>query len=200
MIRIIVLLSVLFAPLRQDKVIHVLFVGNSLTYTNNLPSIVRTMAKEKGVKLQIKTLAFPDYALEDHWNDGHLQKFINSGKFDFVIVQQGPSSMQEGRLMLYEFGKKIKTLCDENNTTLGFFMVWPARVNYSTFDGVIKNYSETATQLEALLFPVGERWKIHFDTTQDFSYYGADGFHPSVQGSKVAAAVITQGLEAAINN
>jgi hypothetical protein len=60
------------------------------------------------------------------------------GQFDFVVLQQGPSSQSEGRAMLLNYGVRIKALCDTTKTRLAFFMVWPAFTNLHTFDGVIK--------------------------------------------------------------
>ncbi len=73
-------------------------------------------------------------------------------------------------------------------------MVWPSRMYYHTFDGVIKNYTAAAEANNAVLCPAGQVWKTHFDQTNDFSYYGADGFHPSLKGSQVAAKVIFESL------
>lgn len=194
-----IFLAALGGPTFNTKSIHILFVGNSLTYTNDLPSQVKGLAREEGLELTIKTLAYPNYALEDHWNDGELQQLIKSKQYAFVIVQQGPSSQQDGRSMLFEYGEKINTLCKANNARLGFYMVWPARANYSTFEGVIKNYTDAATQFEAMLFPVGEVWKNHMDKSHDYSYYGIDNFHPSLEGTRVAAEMITRILLAAVN-
>jgi lysophospholipase L1-like esterase len=73
-------------------------------------------------------------------------------------------------------------------------MVWPSRQYYNTFDAVIKNHEDAAAMSNALLAPVGLVWKTHFDSTQDFSYYGADNFHPSLKGSQVAAEDIVESL------
>lgn len=182
---------------KQQEVIQVLFVGNSLSYTNNLPKLVKDAAKHKGLKIKTSILAKPNYALIDHWDEGHLQKKINNDQFDYVIVQQGPSSQKEGRKLLLEAGKKISILCDNSNSRLMFFMVWPAIQYYQTFDGVISNYREAAVQNKALLAPVGEVWKTHIDSTKNFDYYGPDGFHPSLKGSKVAADIIVSELMSA---
>jgi hypothetical protein len=177
-----------------DSATKILFVGNSLTYTNNLPSIVVSLAKRKGIDVETEMLAYPNYALEDHWNIGHLQDLIKSGGFDFVVLQQGPSSQNEGRTMLLDYGARIKALCDTTKTRLAFFMVWPAFANLHTFDGVIKNYSDAAIATNSLLCPVGAIWKKHFDDTKDYSYYGPDLFHPSQKGSEIAAKVIVDAL------
>ena len=172
----------------------ILFVGNSLTYTNDLPELVRLEAKSKGIKVKTRQLANPNYALLDHWKEGELQRLIQSGKYDYVVVQQGPSSQDLGKSMLLESGELIARLCAQKGSKLAFFMVWPSRLYYHTFDGVITNYSLAAEEMDAILCPVGQVWKSHFDKTGEFSYYGPDGFHPSIKGSQVAAEVIVDAL------
>lgn len=177
-------------PAGRTGAIKILFVGNSLTYTNDLPDLVGQLGKDNGKLLEVEMLAHPNYALEDHWADGCIQKMIKSGFYDYIVVQQGPSSQADGAQSLLQFGKLIKDLCDANDTKLAFFMVWPARVNIHTFDGVIANYTNAAYTTHSILCPVGYAWKHHIDQTGDYSYYGPDGFHPSQAGSAVAAQII----------
>ena len=172
----------------------ILFIGNSLTYTNNLPNLIKKSAKLKGIVIDTKMIAFPNYAIEDHWNDGQVQKLIASKDFDYVIIQQGPSSQNEGRLMLMDYGRKYSSLCASNNSKLCFFMVWPALNNYHTFNGVIKNYKDAAVMNNSILLPVGKKWKDYIDSTNSFDYYSADGFHPSLKGSEVTATLIVNYL------
>ena len=73
-------------------------------------------------------------------------------------------------------------------------MVWPSLTYYHNFAGVIQNHRDAAQINNAILCPVGEVWKSHFDTTNNFDYYGSDGFHPSPKGSQVAADVIVEYL------
>jgi len=178
----------------SNKRFSILFVGNSLTSANNLPQLVEHAAKNKGLVIQSKMIAFPNYALMDHWNDGEVQKEIKRNEYDFVIVQQGPSSQQNGREILIKYGRKYADLCAKNGAKLSYFMVWPSRIYYHTFKGVIKNYTDAARINDAILCPVGEEWKKHFDTTQNFDYYSSDGFHPSLKGSQRAAEIIVEHL------
>lgn len=174
----------------SENSMSVLFVGNSLTYSNDLPAIVAELGQKEGKEIATSMLAFPNYALEDHWNDGRLQAMISTGDYDFVVIQQGPSSQEDGRTMLLDYGTRIKALCDSNQTRLAFFMVWPAYANLHTFDGVINNYRNAAAATNSLLCPVGQIWKDHFASTNDYSYYGPDLFHPSLKGSQAAARII----------
>jgi hypothetical protein len=181
-------------PRNLPAIGSILFVGNSLTETNNLPELVRAVAEEKGFYLRTESITLDDTSLEDHWNNGRAQQLIDREDYSFVVVQQGPSSQSDGRTTLQEYGARFKELCEKNNTQLAFFMVWPAKVNYQTFDGVIQNYTEAAKVTNAVLCPVGKVWKDYMDETKDFSYYGPDLFHPSRKGSDVAARVIFSAL------
>lgn len=184
----------LIVSVSYGQKLKILFVGNSLTYTNNLPELVEDEAKSRGYKIKTTTLAFPNYAIIDHWDDGELQKHIMSKDFDYVIVQQGPSSQSEGRSMLIQDGAKVKKLCDKYETKFAYFMVWPSLTYFKTFDNVIKNHRDASEQNGALLFPVGEAWKAYIDENKDASLYGQDGFHPSPKGSRLAARVIVDTL------
>ena len=190
---IFTILFIGFSILAVSQDAKVLFVGNSLTYTNNLPKLFKEEAERLGLTVATEMLAYPNYAVIDHWEDGELQKRIANGSYDFIVVQQGPSSQQEGRVLLIEAGKLISNLCAQHGCKLAYFMVWPSSSYYHTFSGVIKNHQDAASLNNALLCPVGEAWKIKSDEG-DFSYYGADGFHPSVKGSRLAARIIAQTL------
>ncbi|RKS42791.1 lysophospholipase L1-like esterase [Gillisia mitskevichiae] len=178
----------------SKKEFNILFVGNSLTYTNDLPALVKKTAKLKGIEVETTMIAFPNYAITDHWSDGKVQKLIKSKKYDFVIIQQGPSSQNNGRKMLIDYGKKYSRLSKLNKTKLCYFMVWPSIDNYHTFDGVINNYKDAASINNSILLPVGEIWKAYIESTNNFEYYSSDGFHPSLSGSQAAATVIVESL------
>lgn len=179
---------------KNSSIINVLFIGNSLTFSNNLPQLVKNYAKLKGIKINTKMIAHPNYAIEDHWNDGHVQKQILSKKYDFVIIQQGPSSQSDGRKMLIDYGKKYSDLCNLSEAKLCYFMVWPSLYNYDTFNLVIKNYKDAASINNSILLPVGKEWKDNMDHSSDTNYYSSDGFHPSIKGSQIAAKVIVEHL------
>ncbi len=172
----------------------VLFVGNSLTSANNLPRLVVNYAATQGITVTTKVIAKGGYAIVDHWAEGKVQNQINSKSYDFVVIQQGPSSQLDGYDMLVNDGAKYAQLCEENSAQLAYFMVWPSLNYYHTFDNVIKNHTDAASINNSILLPVGKVWKDYIDSTKDNEYYGSDGFHPSIKGSQVAAKVIVEHL------
>lgn len=172
----------------------ILFVGNSLTYTNDLPKILEHIAHNFDIPVETTTLCFPNYGLEDHWNDGKFQELMSKREFDYVVVQQGPSSQMPGKRMLLEYGAKIKGVCKDKGVELAYFMVWPSKQYYFTFDGVIENYSLAAKKTESIVFPVGAIWKDYEAAKGYENLYGNDGFHPSTAGSFLAALTLFHGL------
>ncbi len=155
-----------------------------------MPEILEYIGKQNGITIKTKNLCFPNYAIIDHINNGKLQKILEKKPFDYLIIQQGPSSQTEGKGMLIEDGAKMKVLCDKYKIKLGYYMVWPSVRYYHTFDKVIENHTLAAKQNNALLFSVGSVWKDYNTYKNKETLYNFDNFHPSKVGSFLAALTI----------
>lgn len=193
----LIVLALLLLPqvdAQTQRTTRVLFVGNSLSYTNNLPLLLQEEAYSNSIELYTDLIAEPNYALIDHWKDRKVQKAIAEGAYDFVIIQQGPSSQEFGKGILIEYGRKFKDLCDRYGSQLLYFMVWPALENASTFDAVINNHYEAARINEALVCAVGEQWQLALKNNPSPGLYAQDGFHPSLKGSRFAARLLFECL------
>ena len=57
-----------------------------------------------------------------------------------------------------------------------------------------KSYRVAAEAADGILLPVGEAWRVAWKKDPRPALYGPDGFHPSVAGSYLAAAVMFQRL------
>ncbi len=174
--------------------VSILFIGNSLTYSNNLPQILTKIGANNGMEISTHQLCFPNYGLEDHWNERNIQGAIKAQNFDYVIFQQGPSSQAYGRSSLIEYGGKISRVCHENDSKPAYFMVWPSTNYYHTFDGVIKNHVDASIQNKAGIIPVGSLWKKYREAVSNAGLYASDGFHASKKGSFLAALTMFQFL------
>ncbi|HEX7831155.1 MAG TPA: SGNH/GDSL hydrolase family protein [Thermoanaerobaculia bacterium] len=171
---------------------RVLFIGNSLTYANDLPSMVVKLAKAEKRELVTKTLAFPDYSLEDHLNDRRTLAALRE-RWDFIVVQQGPSAMEESRTLLL---RDIKRIAEKaRDAKLVLFMVWPSRARIGDFARVDESYTLAAKSVGGILAPAGREWRASKELD---ALYGPDGFHPSERGSQVAAEVIYRSLMASV--
>ncbi len=174
--------------------IRVLFVGNSLTSTNNLPGVVKALAESDGThRVTVRGITNPNYGLEDHWNEGDVQPLIESGEWDVVVLQQGPSAT-EGRPSLIEYSRRFADLGRATGTRVALYMVWPAASRSFDFDDVSLSHRLAAEGAGGMLFPAGEAWRAAWRVDPSIPLYGADGFHPSPAGTYLAALVMVQQL------
>ena len=174
---------------------RVLFLGNSLTYSNDLPAIVEALAKATNQRMFLYlSIAIPDFSLEDHWNKKDAQKEIVKGQWDYVVLQQGPSASAEGRALLLEYGRRFAEEIRKRGGRPALYSVWPARARIQDFSGVSESYRQAAAAIDGVLFPVGDAWLNAWKVSPTIGLYAADEFHPSVAGSYLAGLVIYEKL------
>lgn len=177
-----------------ESAIDVLFVGNSLTYFNDLPGMVASLLDSAGIApARVAASAYANFGLQDHWVDPRTTDAIRTGDWDWVILQQGPSAT-EGRPSLLEYTQRFAPLIRDHGAEPALYMVWPSVERSFDFDGVSQSYADAAHLVDGRLLPAGEAWRAAWRMRSDLSLYGPDGFHPSVLGSYVAALTIVESL------
>jgi hypothetical protein len=169
---------------------RILFVGNSLTYYNDLPEMVKKIARQDGIKLLINSICKPNYALEDHWIEGKVVDELKSRHYDIVVFQQGPSALASSRKNLIEYALLFSKVCRQQHSTMAFYSVWPSGDRLFDFPAVLASYTAAADTTKGTVCAVGDAWLALWEQEKDFPLYAADGFHPSEHGSLLAAMVI----------
>lgn len=171
----------------------VLFIGNSLTYTNDLPAMFAAIAEAEGeAQVAHRTIAKPDFSLEDHWLEGRVQREISSGQWDLIVIQQGPSALAASREHLVEWSRRYAELAEREGIRVVLLGVWPSEARGMDFDRSIESYEIAARQSKAALAPAGRAWRAAIDS--GLHPYGTDGFHPSRIGSALAAVVLHRAI------
>lgn len=189
--------------------LRVYFIGNSYTYTNNMPGMIAAIATSMG-----DTLVFDDHTpggwtLEDHWappQDPCVAK-IKKGNWDYVVLQEQSQmpvySLQSFRNYTYPFAELFnKLMRDSAKCTMPlFYMTWGYKngdsVNcpsfqhmctYESMDSILRTrYMEMADSFNALVSPVGAVRRYIRQNHPGIELYTADGSHPSVAGTYAAA-------------
>lgn len=170
--------------------LRVLFIGNSLTYANDLPLIVQAFAKAAGQEMQVESVTHGGFSLEDHWSQGGALRAISSQKWDVVVLQHGPSSLPESRVELRDSAKKFAERIRKAGARPAFYMVWPELERSAFFDAVRDSYSLAASDVDGIFLPAGEAWRAAWRRDPKAPLYSGDDFHPSVAGSYAAALSI----------
>lgn len=177
----------------QTRALRVLFVGNSLTAGNDVPALVQAMAELQGVNLQVATVAPGGYAIEDHWHDGN-QRLLESGNYDIVVLQQGPSTLPDSQANLREWAVTWANFARSLRVRTALYMIWPVRTQANGFALVSQSYRNAATAADAALFPAGEAWQAALRANASIGLYQSDDLHAMPAGSFLAAMVIARGL------
>ena len=172
------------AQVPDAKALRVLFIGNSLTYTGDIPGRLAKLATAMGRKATLEAIAFPDFSLEDHWRDGRALAAIRKG-WDVVVLQQGPSSQADSRAQLVDYAKRFAKPIREAGARPALYMVWPSVDRMRDFPAAIGAYREAATAVEAILLPVGEAWLRALSVEKRLRLY-SDTIHPASLGGDLA--------------
>ena len=175
--------------------LRVLFVGNSLTAANDLPHRVQAIARAVGeVELEVGSYAPGGYALEDHWSDGSARTLVESGDWDVVVFQQGPSSLPSSGVDLRRWTATWARDVRAHGGRPALLTVWPERARGYALSSVIQNYRAAAVASRTGLFPAGLAWSRCLAAAPRIRLYVPDGFHPAPLGTYLAALVAYSGL------
>ncbi|HEX5818585.1 MAG TPA: hypothetical protein VFY20_06895 [Gemmatimonadales bacterium] len=170
---------------------QVLFIGNSLTAFNELPDLMVRVARSAGdSEIAAVMVARPNYAILDHWEDGTALDELRTKRWTHVVLQQGPSSQEEGAVWLRDGMRRFDPVVRAAGAEPVLYMVWPQRSRAADFPGVLRNYRDAAALVNGIFAPAGDAWVAAFEADPAAPLYGPDDFHPSLEGSYLAAVVL----------
>jgi hypothetical protein len=172
----------------EDPDLRILFIGNSLTYANDLPSLVRDLGRSDPSRtVTVASVAYPNYSLLDHWGRGDAVRAIDDGPWDFVVLQQGPSALPDSRALLVEYAGKFAEEIRRVGARPAIYMVWPGLDRAGEWDDVTASYAAAAAAVDGVLLPGGEAIRAVYNADRSIRLFEGDDFHPALAGSYVVA-------------
>jgi len=200
-------LALVFPLLLVGQSPSVLFLGNSYTFYNNMPSLVSQLANSAGENLTVDSNTPGGYTLEGHTTNATTLQKLASGNYDYVVFQaqsQRPSFPQgQVEQDVFPFARKLDSLARAGNPCVQtlFYMtwgrengdagnctVWPPVCTYEGMDDLLyQRYMQMASDNEAQVAPVGRLWRYLRTYHPTINLYASDGSHPSFAGSYAAA-------------
>jgi hypothetical protein len=167
----------------------ILFVGNSHTYVNDLPRILQALADSGGTKIAVASVANPNFALIDHWNDGAAASAISQRHWKFVVLQQGwtPAGVCQDTLRLAT--QRFAGVIRRSGGQPALYQVWPPSNRPEQYPGTIESYRLAAKDVDGVLLPVAEAWRVVQGRDPSLDLY-LDGLHANATGSYLTALVI----------
>lgn len=178
------------APVAEAS-LRILFIGNSLTYYNNLPATLKGVALTAGDTVHVEMIAKPNYALIDHiTNNSGAVAAIQRGGWDVVVLQQGPTTLPINRDSLVLWTRMFDSIIHPTGARTALFMVWPMGASAQGFESVRIAYRDAASAVNGIFLPAGAAWQLALQRDASLGLYGPDDFHPTPLGSYLAAIAI----------
>ncbi len=180
-------LSGLLSVSAQDS-IRILFIGNSYTFGNTgittpeLPLRLKEMGHLYGKTILTDFAGAGGVTLERQWKSGKAVNKINSGKYDYVVIQEHSLGTIHNSPNFEKYARKFSDLISENNSKLVFYMTWARQYRPSMIDTISYEYLKIAEELNALVAPCGFAWDMAGSQYPAIPLYWSDNSHPRPEG------------------
>ena len=204
-----VILIFAFLPLliiaQQKK--EVLFIGNSYTYVNDLPNLVKEIALSFGDTL-IHDSSTPGGAnFNGHSSSTQTLAKINQQQWDYVVLQAQSQELSFSPFQVasdsYPYAEILvdSIFANSSCTEPLFFMTWGRKYGdqsncqfyppVCTYLGMQQRLRESYLDMtfthNTSCSPVGMAWKKSIEIDSTLNLYSSDNSHPSIYGSYLAA-------------
>ena len=177
------------AVAKKIKSVNVLFIGNSFTARNDLPSLVARLAADVGARLEHRLISVGGASLRTHWNKGEAADAIRTGGYLHVVLQEQSTLPIKNAVRMHEnvrlFDAAIKAA--GSNTVL--YLTWARRHAPQTQQALTSAYQSIARETSATLVPAGVAWQQFLAKHERPTLHDRDGSHPTPAGSYLAACV-----------
>jgi hypothetical protein len=180
---------------------EVLFIGNSVTYFNDMPEIFKNLAASKGKNVSITTHTPGGTGFVNHVDDPSLYQKIRSKNYKYVIMQPGTgeSAGQSYPVSVTaERGRKIRDSIRKYSPCSKIFLYEipygvPSANEYNTYFAFQQKIKDSITKMSNLMqvemVPAGESARNYYNATQDLALHGSyNDIHPGPKGSYLVAA------------
>ena len=209
---------VILGDKKPSDVTRVLFIGNSYTYYNLYPMMLKEIAWHEGHELDCGYYTHGGYTMKQHLADHVSRQAVEEGGYDYAFLQdQSLSALRIGTSVdqdvVGQMGKMVaKVKLHSPNAKCIIELTWGRRDGNNATKGkkledLVNGYPQFFTSYDAMqkvitanntamaetlgvgLSPVGIAWEIVRSERPDIELYTKDGSHPSYTGSYLAAAV-----------
>ena len=177
---------------------RVLFIGNSYTYYNNLPSMLAELALGEGKPLVTRMVAPGGWRLRDHLEAEAVQA-LGAEKWDFVVLQEqstlGATLYVDGQTRVGTdavFQPAAKEWIERIRAAGAqpvLYLTWPRRHAPQDQETLTRAVLHAAGK-EARVAPAGPAWALARARLPALELYDDDGSHPSPAGTYLAACAL----------
>lgn len=185
---------------------RILFIGNSHTYTNNLPDLLAKLAWSGGKRIDTGMIAQGGRTLEGHIQDPATMEYAKSEQWDFLILQeqsQIPASKNMRRNMTLPSIRAFQSQKHFQESKIILFAGWGREFgwpeeglpSYPAMQNALnQGFQELSNNTRLELAPIGRAWQLAMQEDPELRLWVNDGIHPNQAGSYLAACVLYASL------
>ncbi len=198
---IIVILMVSLKSYATDTT-RVLFIGNSITYFNDMPQTFEDIANSLGDTTEMTMYAPGGTGFVNHVSDPAVFNYFRMGCWDYIVLQPGSNespgysypidtTLLRARILvdsIYKYNPCAKILYYEISYGVWGNTASDLTTYNNTMDLIIGNLTYLADSTETFFAPVGEAFRTAWNSNQNNMLWMAYGdIHPNAKGSYMAA-------------
>jgi hypothetical protein len=181
---------------------RVLFMGNSLTYVNDLPNTFAKLAGSGHHHVSTGIQAAGGARFADQLASPSTDKAIGTHKWNIVVLQdqsQQASTAYFQRSELYPDATELASKVRIGRAAPVFYLTpawrdgWPENdiPNYQAMQSAVDDgYLTIARNLKATVAPIGVAWNGKVNAAPGVDLWQSDGVHPTIAGTYLAACVL----------
>lgn len=190
-----------FSVLLFSQSDNVLFIGNSVTYFNDMPEIFKNIAASKGKNVSITTHTPGGTGFVNHVDDPLLYQKIRSKNYKYVVMQPGTAESAGHSypvVVTAERGRKIRDSIRKYSPCSKIFLYEipygvPSANEYNVYFTFQQKIKDSITKMSNLMqvemVPAGESAREYYSSSQDLALHGSyNDIHPGPKGSYLVAA------------
>ena len=169
--------------------LKILFLGNSHTFYNDLPLLVRKKAEADGLRADVAMIAHGGWYLFQHMREPETVFNLVYGRYDYVVLQEHSHPFDRTG----DYRIAAAALCGlirKGGAVPVIYATWAEKAKPENQEVMNRVNREIAEENGALLAVVGESWQKARESRPDADFYASDGAHASPAGSGYAAEVI----------
>lgn len=174
---------------KPARSIEMLFIGNSFTQRNNLPGLLAEMAGARNVSLEYDLISVGGASLRNHWNAGRAAKEIETGGYDYVVLQEQSTLPVKNAKRMAENVRLFDEVIKRAGSRTVLYMTWARKHTPEAQQAITDAYNTIGRELGAIVVPVGLAWQSFLAKHDKPVLHDRDQSHPALAGSYLAACV-----------
>ncbi len=184
---------------------NILFIGNSYTYYNDLPTLFENLANENGKNVETDSVTFGGARLhqfvEDNEYAEQLDNLLANNEYDTCILQEQSILPIVNYGMFFGGIEKVNMKVTAHVKKIVFYETWGRKTGSETLEEyswtnesmtklLAEAYGNAAKEIGADVAHVGQHFHKVYKAHPEIELYNEDKTHPSYKGSCLAALTL----------